>query len=153
MSLMNAITTSGSGLTAERLRMEVGADNLANANSTRTEDGGPYKRKVVALEPREGNDGSFPDVDTDTILPGQPPTDPGNGVRVKQIQEADGDPRRAYKPDHPDANDNGYVLYPNVDPVEEMVDLMGASRSYEANVSAIESAKNMFNQAMRIMRA
>ncbi|MFB6344691.1 MAG: flagellar basal body rod protein FlgC [bacterium] len=174
MSLFDALTTSGSGMTAERLRMEVSADNLANANSTRTEDGGPYKRKVVRLEPR-GNEGiSFPDIASDSSdeisvpevtgpseeqvgdsgIPGMNTGDSeaGDGVRVTGIVESDGEPRRVYKPDHPDANEKGYVLMPNVEPVKEMVDMMGASRAYEANVSAIQSTKSMFQQSLRIMQ-
>lgn len=155
MSLFDAMTASASGMTAERLRMEVGADNLANANTTRTEDGGPYMRKVAVLEPRSGDDQGFPDIQDISVensIPGQSETDVGDGVRVKGIEEADGEPQRRYMPDHPDANDNGYVLMPNVKPIEEMVDLMGASRAYEANVSAIESAKGMYNQALQIMQ-
>lgn len=158
MSLFDALTTSASGMTAERLRMEVSADNLANANSTRTEDGGPYRRKVVNLEPR-GQDGiSFPDVSSnedligDIDIDGMDNSEAGDGVRVTGIVESDGEPRRVYKPDHPDSDEEGYVLMPNVEPVKEMVDMMGASRAYEANVSAVQSTKNMFNQGLRIMQ-
>jgi flagellar basal-body rod protein FlgC len=154
MSLFEAMTASASGMTAERLRMEVGADNLANANTTRTEDGGPYMRKVAVLEPRNDQK-SFPDISNISVegsIPGQSKTDVGDGVRVTSVEETDGMPKRRYLPDHPDANEEGYVLMPNVDPMEEMVDLMGASRAYEANVSAIESAKGMYNQALRIMQ-
>lgn len=167
MSLFDALTTSASGMTAERLRMEVSADNLANANSTRTEEGGPYMRKVVNLEPRGSEGISFPDVGSDDgaiedveidgadgSVPGidNLGSDPGDGVRVTGVVEADGEPRRVYKPDHPDSNEEGYVEMPNVEPVKEMVDMMGASRAYEANVSAIQSAKSMFNQGLQIMQ-
>ena len=152
MSLFDSMTTSASGMTAERLRMEVGADNLANANSTRTEDGGPYRRKVVNLEPRDEDTNSFPNVSTEEMLPGNSPAEPGDGVRVTGIEESKEEPRRVYKPEHPDANEEGYVEMPNIDPVEEMVDMMGASRAYEANVSAVQSAKTMFNQGLQILQ-
>jgi len=124
--------------------MEVGADNLANANSTRTEEGGPYRRKVVHLEPRDGDSNSFPDASIEEMLPGSSPSEPGDGVRVTGIKESKEEPRRVHKPEHPDANEEGYV--------EEMVDMMGASRAYEANVSAVQSAKSMFNQGLRILQ-
>lgn len=163
MSLFDALTTSASGMTAERLRMEVSADNLANANSTRTENGGPYRRKVVTLEPRGGEGISFPDVasgdsgginvdDLDLGEGNNTGSEAGDGVRVTGIVQASGGPRRVYKPDHPDANEQGYVMMPNVDPVKEMVDMMSASRAYEANVSAIQSTKSMFQQGLRIMQ-
>lgn len=152
MSLFDAMTTSASGMTAERLRMEVGSDNLANANSTRTEEGGPYRRKVVTLEPRDEDTNSFPNASFDEMLPGSTPTETGNGVRVTGIEESNEEPRRVYKPNHPDAGEEGYVEMPKIDPVEEMVDMMGASRAYEANVSAIQSSKSMFNQGLQILR-
>lgn len=154
MSLFDALTTSASGMTAERLRMEVGADNLANANSTRTEEGGPYRRKVVTLEPRGDEGISFPDVGADELIgeSGNAGTETGDGVRVTGIVEAEGEPRRVYKPNHPDSNEEGYVMMPNIEPVKEMVDMMSASRAYEANVSAIQSTKNMFNQGLQIMQ-
>jgi len=148
MGMFRAIDTAGSGLTAERTRMDVISDNLANANTTRTEDGGPYMRKVVQFEPRQENE---------SLLTGFKPSTPskqqlGNGVRVRAITEADGDPRHVYEPEHPDANDEGYVLKPNVDPAKEMVDMITATRAYEANVSSIDSAKKMFNEALQIAR-
>jgi len=167
MSIFETIDTAASGMTAERLRMDVISNNLANANSTRTEDGGPYMRKVVHLEPRNGNGNTFDDEFeqlTDRELPfdldtpdvsiggtdGFSTEEPGMGVRVTGIREAEGEPRRVYNPDHPDANEQGYVLRPNVEPVKEMVDMMTASRAYQANVTTIQSAKAMFSQAMQI---
>ncbi len=145
--MFRAIDTAGSGLTAERTRMDVISDNLANANTTRTEDGGPYMRKVVQFEPRESDESMF-----SGLKPSAPSGKKqlGEGVRVRQITEAEGEPRRAYEPEHPDANDEGYVLKPNVDPAKEMVDMITATRAYEANVSSIDSAKNMFNEALQI---
>lgn len=160
---MQALETAGTGMSAERVRMDVIADNLANANSTRREDGeGPYMRKTVTFEPRSEEQpralGQF-----------EPPSglkkfralssqgqsmnlDPGHGVRAKSIQEAEGEPKRVHQPGHPDANDEGYVEKPNVNPVEEMVDMIGASRSYEANVSTVENSKQMIQQAMSILQ-
>jgi flagellar basal-body rod protein FlgC len=168
MSMFNIIDTAGSGMTAERLRMDVISNNLANASTTRTEDGGPYKRKVVNLAPRGEESESFDaklEEYTNTSLPGSDSatspsvglgstegSDIGNGVRVKGIVEADGEPRRVYEPNHPDANEEGIVLKPNVEPVKEMVDMMSASKAYQANVTTIQTAKSMFQQAIRIAR-
>lgn len=165
MSIFDAIDTAGSGMSAERLRMDVISNNLANASTTRSEDGGPYMRKVVRLSPRgeevesfdkklaEMTGFSMPDVDQSSFSVGNS-TDqsPGNGVRVKGIVEADGEPRRVHDPDHPDANEEGVVLKPNVEPVKEMVDMMTATKAYQANVTTIQAAKGMFNQALQIAR-
>ncbi len=148
MSLFQAIDTASSGLTAERLRMDVISDNLANVNSTRTEEGGPYRRKIVTFEPRQKDKSFFPSLahgDISTINAGQ-------GVRVTGIEEAEGEFRHIYEPEHPDANDEGYVLKPNIDPAKEMVDMITASRAYEANVTSISTAKKMFNEALNIAR-
>ncbi len=150
MGLFSAINTSASGLTAERLRMDVISDNLANVNTTRTEDGGPYMRKVVSLEPRNG-DSTFPSISS--LVPGESANkEAGNGVRVRGIVEAEGEPKRTYSPQHPDANEEGYVLKPNVEPVKEMVDMITASRAYQANTTAISTSKKMFKQGLNIAR-
>jgi flagellar basal-body rod protein FlgC len=125
---------SASGLSAERLRIDVIADNLANANSTRTASGEVYRRKVAILQP---------------IAP--TPAMPG-GVRVVGIAQDITPPRRVYQPGHPDADANGYVTYPNVDIVHEMVDLITASRAYEANLAAYNAAKGMFLRTLDIGR-
>ncbi|MFB6356034.1 MAG: flagellar basal body rod protein FlgC [bacterium] len=149
MSLFNTIDTAASGMTAERMRMDVISDNLANANTTRTEDGGPYMRKVVRLEPRQDEkSGMLPDVSID----GFSSQHPGNGVRVVGIEQAEGKPRRVFRPNHPDANEEGYLKMPNVEPTKEMVDMITASRAFTANTKAIKTAKGMFNQALQIMR-
>lgn len=137
MSLFRPVDTAGSGLTAHRLWMDVIAENLANVNTTRTVEGGPYRRKVPLFAERLD----------DFIRQG-----PGDGVRVVEIAEDDVPPRLAYEPDHPDANDEGYVAYPNVNVVREMADMMVASRAYEANLSIVESAKEMFNGALDVLR-
>lgn len=134
MGLISTLRVSSSGLSAERLRMDLIADNLANANTTRTPDGQPYRRKVAIFQP---------------ITPS--PSMPG-GVRVAQIAEDTTPPRLVYEPGHPDADANGYVAYPNVDIVHEMVDMITASRAYEANIQAFNAAKNMFMRTIDIGR-
>jgi flagellar basal-body rod protein FlgC len=134
MGLISTLRASASGLSAERLRMDLIADNLANANTTRTPDGQPYRRKVAIFEP---------------IAP--TPRMPG-GVRVAQIAQDPSPPRMVYDPSHPDADPNGYVTYPNVDIVHEMVDMITASRAYEANIQAFNAAKGMFLRTLDIGR-
>jgi flagellar basal-body rod protein FlgC len=134
MGLISTLRASASGLSAERLRMDLIADNLANANTTRTPDGQPYRRKVAIFEP---------------ITP--TPRMPG-GVRVAQIVADPSPPRMVYDPSHPDADPNGYVTYPNVDIVHEMVDMITASRAYEANIQAFNAAKDMFLRTLDIGR-
>ncbi|HEY6781566.1 MAG TPA: flagellar basal body rod protein FlgC [Thermoleophilaceae bacterium] len=146
MSLFGALDISASGLTAERLRMNVTAENLANAQTTRGADGGAYKRKLVVLEQADGSAG---------------PTRPSfgsqldgamGGVKVAQVAEDSAPDRMVYDPSHPDADANGYVHMPNVNPVTEMVDLISASRSYEANVTAMQTAKQMYSKTLDILR-
>ncbi len=147
--MFGAIDTSATGMTAERLRMDTIADNLANSNTTRTEDGGPYMRKVVRLEPREKKERGIPGL---ISLPrqGLSARDSGRGVRATEITEAEGEPKRVHDPSHPDAGEDGYVEKPNVEPVKEMVDMITASRAFQANTTAVESAKQMFNRALQI---
>ena len=148
MSLFQTIDTAATGLTAERLRMDVISDNLANVNTTRSEDGGPYRRKVVTFQPRDEGASAFPSL----ALGDMSTMDVGQGVQVAGIEEAEGEFRHVHDPEHPDANEEGYVLKPNIDPAKEMVDMITATRAYEANVSSIESAKKMFNEALNIAR-
>ncbi len=145
MGLFDAIGASGSGLTAERLRMDVTAENLANAQTTRGADGQPYRRKEVILQQR---DGGFGTALTAAMGGG---ASSGRGVEVAAVEEDQGDPRLVYDPGHPDANADGYVAMPNVNPVTEMVDLISASRAYEANVTAIQTAKSMFSKTLQIL--
>jgi flagellar basal-body rod protein FlgC len=139
MGLFDALDASGSALSAERLRMDVTAENLANAQSTRGADGtGPYKRKEVVLE-QAGS--SFADS-----------LQAARGVRVAGIVEDSTPPRRVYDPGHPDADAQGYVTMPNVNTVTEMTDLIGASRAYEANVTAMQTAKSMFARTLDLLK-
>ncbi len=150
--MFTSINTAASGLTMNRLRQDVIADNIANVNTTRTTDGGPYRRKRVIVRPRvEQPYWRSP------FLPQELDNGVGQGVRVVEIQrDMDKDLKLVYDPTHPDAIVSGpragYVEMPNVDVVEEMVDLISASRAYEANVSVIDGAKDMFNRALQIGR-
>ena len=147
MSLFNSLGISASALSAERLRMDVTAENLANAQTTRTEGGGPYKRKEVVLE--SAGRGGFAQAlaGAQTSAGG-----PAGGVRVSGIVEDPSADRLVHDPSHPDADANGYVRMPNVNPVTEMVDLISASRSYEANVTAMQTAKQMFTKTLDLLR-
>lgn len=136
MGMFDALRISASGMTAERLRMDVVAENLANANTTRGANGGAYQRKEVVL--RETQGGSFADV--------------LSGVEVAEIRADSAPPRRVYDPGHPDADASGFVSLPNVNSVTEMVDLITASRGYEANVQAMNAAKQMFTRTLQILR-
>jgi len=142
MGLFTAIDAAGSGMTAERLRLDVISNNIANANTTRTAEGGPYRRQIVIFQPRSTN-ASFGE-----LLTGL--TEPGTGVRVVGIIKDQSPFRLVYDPSHPDANRDGYVAMPNVNIVAEMVDMMTASRAYEANVAAINAAKSMAMRAIDI---
>ena len=148
MGLFDAINAAGSGLTAERLRMDVTAENLANAQTTRGADGQPYRRKEVVLQQRDGGFGQA----LNTAMARGASTGGGGGVEVAGIVEDQSDLKLVYDPAHPDANAEGYVQMPNVNPVTEMVDLISASRGYEANVTAIQSAKSMFSKTLDILR-
>lgn len=148
MAIFNALNTSASALTAQRLRMDVVSSNIANAQTTRAkinENGEvePYRRKMVVLEPKEGSFQSF-------LREAEGASSLSNGVKVTKIVEDDAPFKLVYNPDHPDANAEGYVQLPNVDPLKEMVDLMSATRSYEANVTALNATKNMLLKALEI---
>jgi flagellar basal-body rod protein FlgC len=137
---------SASGLTAERVRMDVISQNIANVNTTRTVQGGPYRRKLVVL--KEIQPDSF-----ESILDKVKGKYSGKGVEVVQIAEDDQTPlREVYDPGHPDADQNGYVEYPNVNIVSEMVDMISATRAYEANVTAFNASKAMFQKSLEIGR-
>lgn len=147
MSIFKSINVSATGLTAERLRMDIISKNIANANTTRTLAGTPYRRQMVVFQ-EQGAENDFESM----LSKAKGDMTIGNGVEVSQIIEDDSDFKRVYNPGHPDADDDGYVLMPNVDVVTEMVDLMTASRSYEANVTALNTAKSMAMKALEIGR-
>lgn len=141
--MFSAINASASGMTAERLRLDVISNNIANANTTRTAEGGPYRRQMVVFSPRD-EQGSFGSILASSMAA------PGEGVRVVGIAKDNSPSRRVYDPNHPDANAEGYVELPNVNIVTEMVDMMTASRAYEANVTAVNAAKSMAMKALEI---
>ncbi|HEX7065287.1 MAG TPA: flagellar basal body rod protein FlgC [Bacillales bacterium] len=151
MSIFHAMNTSASALTAQRLRMDVISSNLANVNTTRARrvDGEwqPYRRKMVVMEPIQ--DRKFASYLQEAT---SRPSGSGGGVKVTDIVEDQSPFKRVYRPNHPDANENGYVQMPNVHPLKEMVDLIGATRSYEANVTALNASKGMLMKALRIGR-
>ena len=141
MNLITAIDVNASGLTAQRKRVEISSSNLANAQTTRTLEGGPYRRKDVVFETD-----SFDETLNIAMADGV------TGVEVSQIVE---DPRpfdRRYEPGHPDADAEGYVAYPNVNVMEEMANLVEGSRSYEANLAAISIVKTMINRTLELGR-
>ncbi|TFJ94660.1 flagellar basal body rod protein FlgC [Lentibacillus salicampi] len=150
MSIFNAMNTSASSLTAQRLRMDVVSSNIANAQTTRAvmnEDGNyePYRRKMVTLRPSEHDFKSYLNHAVHSNN-----TDVGKGVNVSQITEDESPFKVVYNPEHPDANEAGYVEMPNVDPLKEMVDLMSATRSYEANITSLNASKGMLMKALEI---
>lgn len=148
MGLFDALNVSASGLAAERVRMDVTAENLANAQSTRGPDGQPYRRKDVVL--RQAGAGFAGALDTALGSRGTQRTP--QGVEVAGVVEDQLPNRRIYDPGHPDADAQGYVELPNVNPVTEMVDLIAASRAYEANVTAMQTAKSMFTKTLELLR-
>ncbi|KUK57361.1 MAG: Flagellar basal-body rod protein FlgC [Synergistales bacterium 53_16] len=137
MRVFKPIDIAGSGLTAHRAMLDVISENLANANTTRTEDGGPYMRKVPVFEER--------------LVEAERGRMEGQGVIVKEIGVEDTPPRMVYDPGHPDADEEGYVAYPNVSVIREMADMMAASRAYEANLEVVESAKAMWEAATELL--
>ncbi len=141
MDFFTAFNISASALSAQRTRMNIISSNIANINSTETPEGGPYRRKDVVFSERSP-ESSFSDILREKV----------KGVEVVGIVE---DPRpfkSVYDPYHPNADKNGYVQYPNVNMIEEMVNLLSAKRSYEANVSVIKASKSMANKALEIGR-
>lgn len=145
MSFLNSFDISVSGLTAQRQRLDTVAENIANAQTTRTADGGPYRRKIVSFEEKSAS--SFQEEFNSRLR--RSGMEKG-GVRVSQITEDQRDLIPVYDPDHPDANEEGYVMMPNVDLVKETVDGMAATRSYEANITAFNAIKMMSQKALEI---
>lgn len=138
MSIFSAFDTNASGLTAQRYRMDIISENVANANTTRTQDGSPYRRKVVTFAEKEGQTPFSRVLNTATDKYS------GNGVKVDSvIEDTWTEMTMVYEPSHPDADENGYVEYPNVNIITEMTNLIDASRSYEANATAFTTSKNI----------
>jgi flagellar basal-body rod protein FlgC len=146
MDLIKTIDVAAGGMTAQRTRLNVISSNLANANTTRTETGNPYRRKTVIFE-------ATPLEETFSgRLEQQSLDDPVQTVKVKEIVPVDGDFKRIFDPSHPDADPQGYVYLPNVNLVQEMVQMLNANRSYEANAAVIRTAKDMALKALEISR-
>jgi flagellar basal-body rod protein FlgC len=141
-TLNSAIAASASALSAERMRIEVAVSNLANAESTRGPDGRPYRRRdvVLAAEPVEAFDAALGRATS-------------MGVRVAAVVEDQAPPRQRYEPGHPDADANGFVALPNVDPAEQMVDMLGAARAYQANLTAINLIRDLLQKALELGRS
>lgn len=137
LGVFNTLRISSSGLSAERLRMDTIASNVANVNTTRTESGGPYVRKIAVFE--------------ENLKAAKDKTSfNGKGVKVSAIVEDTSDLKTMYDPTHPDADENGYVAMPNVNILNEMADLIASSRAYEANTTVISTTKNMYLKALEI---
>lgn len=167
MNLFGMMETSGSAMQAERMRAEVVAANMANAETTRTESGGAYHRQHVIFAANQASGGFLGSLalaagsgPPTLLLPGTSPAidPPGSGsistgVRIAQVVEDTSPPLRRYDPGHPDAGPDGYVSYPDINPLTEMVDLMGATRAYGLNGSAVQAEKSMIASALDIARA
>lgn len=162
-NFLNSFDISGYGLSAQRVRVNTISSNIANAQTTRTDEGGPYKRKEVVFKAINFNDAYNKALgETTNGAKYQDPLDEGDfgkkvnpaimSVIVDKVVRDDAKPLMKYEPNHPDADANGYVAYPNINPVVEMADLVEATRSYQANVAAFESAKNMANSAISLLQ-
>jgi flagellar basal-body rod protein FlgC len=166
MNLFGAMDTSGGAMQAERMRAEVVAANMANAETTRTASGGPYRRQHVVFAANQADSGFLDSMNTATGnavagsaaggtmptigLPGSGTVAPG--VHIAQVIEDSGPPLKRYDPGHPDAGPDGYVSYPDINPLTEMVDLMGATRAYGLNSSAVQAEKGMIASALEIAK-
>lgn len=151
MGFFDGYDIATSGMSAQRTRINVVSANMANAKTTHTEEGGPYKKQNVVFEelllqqkkPSNEANGNFEEKQNDLAL---------RGVGVKSIIESQSEPMMKYEPEHPDANEDGYVAYPNINPVIEMVDLIEAMRSYEANLTSFSTHKNIDTKTIEILK-
>jgi flagellar basal-body rod protein FlgC len=145
MSLFSALSVSASGMAAQRTRTELLVENIANAETTRTPDGGPYRRKDAVFQSSDVTSAfsDLFDVETDPE---------STGVKVSDITVDQSEPEKRYMPGHPDADKDGYVSFPKINPTEDMVDLMGASRNYEGNIAAISAVKDMIQRSIDLLR-
>jgi flagellar basal-body rod protein FlgC len=145
MSLFSVLSVSASGMAAQRARAELLVENLANAETTRTPEGGPYRRKDAVFEARPVE---TPFASVFEALRGEG----AQGVAVREVLVDSREPEKRYLPGHPDAGADGYVAVPRMNPAEEMVDLMGAARNYQANVAAISAVKEMIQRSIDLLR-
>jgi flagellar basal-body rod protein FlgC len=145
MSLFSVLSVSASGMQAQRSRAELLAENLANAETTRTPEGGPYRRKDAIFASASVSSpfsAAFDAALNPEVM----------GVEVSEVVSDTREPERRYLPNHPDADEKGYVAFPRVNPAEDMVDLMGAARNYEANVAAVSAIKDMIHRSLDLFR-
>ena len=154
MGLFSSLEVSGSALTAERQRADLIAANLANVETTRTQQGGPYRRQLAVF--RSGRQWRFPELHFAALVGGMqdglsPRFGEGPMVRVANVVSDPTPPLQRYEPGHPDADAKGYVSYPSINPVEETADLMAAARAYELNSSAVQATKGMIQQALDLL--
>ena len=147
MSLFTALSVSASGMNAQRVRAELLVENMANAETTRTPEGGPYRRKDVVFQ-SESQQSPFASILSDQMSGGQGAT----GVTVSDVIVDQRDPEKRYLPGHPDANADGYVSFPRLNPAEEMVDLVSSSRGYQANVASMTSIKEMIQRSIDLLK-
>lgn len=145
MSIFNSINISATALTAEKTRIDIIAKNMANVNTTRSTGGMPYRRQMAVFE--ENKTSAFSEYLNKHINKFE-----GKGVKISKIVEDESPFKLVYEPGHPDADENGYVKMPNVDIVKEMVDLISAQRSYDANITAMNASKSMLMKALEIGR-
>ena len=145
MSLLSALSVSASGLTAQRTRAELLVENMANAETTRTPEGGPYKRKDAIFS--SASQGSPFSAEFQKQMGSY-----SNGVEVSEIYEDQREPEKRFIPGHPDADASGYVAFPRMNPAEDMVDLMAATRGFEANVSAMSAVKDMIQKSIDLLK-
>lgn len=141
MGLLDSMTIASQGMSAERARLEVIASNLANSNTTRTPEGGPYRRRDVILAAAELKSGFASELDR-----------AAQGVEVREIAVDQSAPVRQYDPGHPDADASGYVLLPNVNPIEETINMLSSTRSFQANLTVFNAAKDMARSSIDILR-
>lgn len=148
MSIFKSFGVNASGMTAERYRMDIISQNVANANTTRTGDGTPYRRKIVTFQEKGTDITSF-----ETMFRRARGMDTGDGVKATGVYEDKSDLTMVYDPSHPDADENGYVFYPNVNIVTEMTNMIDAERAYQANATAFEASKSIAIKGLEIAKS
>ncbi len=145
MSLFSVLSVSASGMAAQRTRAELLVQNLANSETTRTPEGGPYRREDAVFQ-------SAPQTSPFSAVFQTEMSSGVNGVEVSEVVQDSSEPEKRYMPGHPDADADGYVAFPNVKPAEDMVDLLSAQRGFQANVAAMTAIKDMINHSIDLMR-
>lgn len=145
MSLFNLLSVSASGMAAQRTRAELLVENIANAETTRTREGGPYRRKDAVFE-SESQSSPFASLFAENV------NTQAVGVGISEVRIDDRPPEMRYLPGHPDANPAGYVAFPNMSPAEDMADLLGATRGYQANIAAMSAVKDMIQRSVDLLR-